>query len=125
MPQSILKLEYKRDFFDVFLMRPGARQILSISNDGTIVYKEYKPDTRKAHSIRKEKCSLIAYKKLCKEILKCIETADRNDFFVDDSSAELKIHHKYGRIQTMDRGLGNDNTNIKKIMENFFEQHLK
>ena len=125
MPKSILKLEYKRDFFDISLMRRGARKIISISNDGTIVCKEYKPDSRKAHSIRKEKCSLIAFRNLCKKVLKCIETADRNELFVDDSSAELKIYHKYGRIQTMDRGLGNDNTNIEDIMMSFFENHLK
>ena len=125
MPQSILKLEYKREFFDISLMRRGARKIVSISNDGTIVCEEYKADSRKAHSIREEKCSLIAFRNLCKQILKCIETADRNEMFIDDSSAKLTIYHKYGRTQTMDRGLGNDDIDIEYIMISFFEKYLK
>ena len=125
MPQSILELVYTREFFDLSLMTWGARKIISISNDGTIVCKEFKADSRKAHSIRNEKCSSTEFRKLCQEIMNCIETADRNEFFVDDSSAELKIYHEFGRIQTMDRGLGNDNTNISYIMAGFFEKHLK
>ena len=125
MPQSILKLEYKREFFDISLMRRGGKKIISISNDGTIVCEEYKADSRKVHSTRKEKCSLIEFRKLCKQILKCIENADRNEMFIDDSSAELKIYHKYGRTQTMDRGLGNDDINIEYIMMRFFEKYLK
>ena len=125
MPQSILKLEYKREFFDLSLMKRGARKVISISNDGTIVCKEYKSGIRKAHSIRQEKCSLVAFRNLCKRVLKCIETADRNEIFIDDSSAELTIYYENGETKTVDRGLGNETNFIEYIMSGFFEKHLK
>jgi hypothetical protein len=125
MLNNILKLEYRKEFFDFSLMKLAAKKTITILNNGTIICKEYKADTRKAHSIRKEKCSLIEYEKLCKEILECIETADRNEHFFDDASAKLKIYHEFGRIQTMDRGFGNGTVNIEYIMGDFFKKHLK
>ena len=125
MQQSILKLEYTGKHFDLSLMKSYTREIISITNDGIIICKEYKPDTRKPHSIKEGKCSLIVFKNLCERILNCIETADRKVMFTDNSSAELTIYYQDGNTQTMDRGLGNENKYIEDIMQDFFEKHLK
>lgn len=125
MPHNILKLEYRRSFFDLNIRKSYLCEVITVTNDGTIICKEYKFGVREAHSIQKTKCSVRAFNNLCSKILDCIETADRNDFFVDDSSAELKIYHEFGRVQTMDRGLGNGNTYIEYIMQSFFEKYLK
>lgn len=120
----IEKLEYRRWFFDIAEMRDGARITTAITNDGTIIQKEYKAGSRKVDSVRRAKCSLTEFKKLCNEIETCIENADRLDYYVDDSSEELSIFYEYGRVQKMDRGLGNDDTHIGQIVNAFLEKHL-
>ncbi len=119
---SIEKLEYRRCYFDVSTMQNGARTTTIITNDGAIVSKEYKAGSRRVNSIKKTSCSLEEFEKLCNEIELCIENADRLEFYVDDASEELRIFYKYGRIQTMDRGLGNDNSHIGEIVNSFLEK---
>lgn len=122
---SIEKLEYRRCYFDISTMQSGARITTIITNDGTIISKEYKAGSRKVNSVQKTSCSLEEFEKLCNEIESCIENADRLDFYVDDTSEELRIFYKYGRVQIMDRGLGNDNSHIGEIVNAFLEKHLK
>lgn len=121
---SIVNLVYKREFFDISAMKMGAKLITTITDDGVIVVKEYRVGSRKAHSVQKAQCSLTAFETLCNSIEECIETADRLDFYVDDSSEELKVYHKFGRVQIMDRGLGNEDRNIGSIMHAFLGENL-
>ena len=121
---TILKLIYKREFFDISVMKIGARLVTTINADGTVVFKGYKPGSRKVESVYKGKCSVSAFRLLCYRIGECISTASRQDFYVDDCSEELKIFHQFGRIQTMDRGLGNKETDIGRIMHDFFEKDV-
>ena len=118
---TIIKLVYKREFFDVSVMKPGGRLVTTILNDGTVIFKEYDPGSRKVQSVRKGKRSVEDYKTLCAKLENCIESADRLDFYVDDSSEELKIYHKFGRVQIVDRGLGNENVHIGEIMHEFLD----
>ena len=120
----IEKLEYRRWFFDIAEMRDGARITTAITNDGTIIQKEYKAGSRKVNSVHRTQCSQEDFEKLCSEIESCIEEADRLDFYVDDSSEELKIYYKYGRIQIVDRGLGNGATHIGTIVNRFLAKYL-
>ncbi len=121
---SIEKLEYRRRFFDICEMRDGARQTTVIMKDGTIISKEYKATSRKIDSVYRTTCSSQEFIELCSEIELCIENADRLDYYVDDSSEELSIFYEYGRIQKMDRGLGNGDTHIGQIVNAFLEKHL-
>ena len=123
-PNTILKLVYKREFFDISVMKIGARLVTAINADGTVVFKEYKPGSRKVESVYKGKCTVAAFRLLCYRIEECISTASRQDFYVDDCSEELKIFHQFGRVQTMDRGLGNEETDIGRIMHDFFEKDV-
>ena len=118
---TIIKLVYKREFFDVSVMKPGGRLVTTILNDGTVIFKEYDPGSRKVQSVRKGKRSVEDYKTLCAKLENCIESADRLDFYVDDSSEELKIYHKFGRVQIVDRGLGNENVHVGEIMHVFLD----
>ena len=118
---TIIKLVYKREFFDVSVMKPGGRLVTTILNDGTVIFKEYDPGSRKVQSVRKGKRSVEDYKTLCAKLENCIESADRLDFYVDDSSEELKIYHKFGRVQIVDRGLGNENVHIGEIMHDYLD----
>ena len=121
---NIFKLVYKREYFDISQMKNGARSVATINADGTLLFKEYKPGSRKVNSAYKGKCSVAAFGLLCRRIEECISTADRQEFYVDDSSEELKIFHRFGRVQTIDRGLGNEETNIGMIMHEFLERDV-
>lgn len=123
MPTSIEKLVYKQDYFDCMKMRAGARVITTITIDGSIVTKEYTSGSRKANNIKKSTCTSDEFRKLCWEIEQCIQTADRQDWYCDDSGEELKIFHKFSRIQTMDRGLGNESIHIGEIMHTFLKNY--
>ena len=123
-PNTILKLVYKREYFDISQMKIGARLVTTINADGTVLFKEYKPGSRKVESSYKGKCTVAAFRLLCYRIEECISTADRQEFYVDDSSEELKFFHSFGRVQTMDRGLGNEETDIGRIMHDFFERDV-
>ena len=124
MSDYIEKLEYRRNYFDIQEMKPGARTVITIFDNGTIVSREYGPGSRKVQSVQKKSFPLDVYKELCGELLECIKDADRQDFYVDDSSEELRIYHLYGRIQTMDRGLGNGSIHIADIMHRFLDRYL-
>lgn len=121
---TIEKLVYKREFLDLSVMKIGAKTVTTITADGNIILKEYKFGSRKAESVQNAHCSVVAFKKLCDDIETCVETADRLNFYVDDSSEGLKIYHKFGRVQLMDRGLGNKERNIGAIMHEFLDEVL-
>ena len=120
---SILKLVYKREYFDIEEMRVCFREVITITDDGSIERKEYKRGSRKACSAKSFKCSTEDYDALCEEIERCIQYADRRSFYVDDTSVELKLYHRFGRVQTVDRGMGNGECDIGGILCNFFGQH--
>ena len=118
--QAVVKLVYKRELFDLSAMKPK-RIVATINNDGTVIFKEYKSGSRKVQSIYKGHCSVTSFEVLCIEIKECIDSADRLDFYVDDASEELKMYHQFGRVQIVDRGLGNEVIHIGEIMHEFFD----
>ncbi len=118
----ILRLEYRREFFDITQMKPGGRKVTVITDDGSIVIKEYESGNRKPIAVKKKSCTKDEYNYLCQKLLMCIADADQQDFYVDDSSEELKLYHPFGREQTIDRGLGNSESNIGEIMTTFLER---
>ena len=120
---TMLKLVYHRHFFDVEHMKNGARSVITITRN-EIVGKVYTPGSRRAQLVRRVCCSPAAYKALCGQLADCIQSADRQDFYDDDSSEELRILHQYGREQIIDRGLGNKNVHIGSIMHRFLTPYL-
>ena len=62
---TIIKLVYKREFFDISVMKPGGKSVTTILNDGTVIFKDYSPGSRKAQSVYKGKRSVDDYKTLC------------------------------------------------------------
>lgn len=120
---TIIKLVYKHEWFDVTQLKIGARTTYTITPDGKLVVKEYR-GSRKVHSQKERPITIEEYNALCKNIEACIEGADRLDSYVDDSSEELKIYHLYGRVQTVDRGLGNKNNHIGSVMWEFLKDKV-
>lgn len=121
---SIEKLKYIKACFDVSIMGIGIKTVTTINNEGIIVSKTYKAGSRKASFVQKEVCSLRAFQKLCSDIEKCIISANRLNMYIDDCNEKLTIFYKYGRIQTMDGGLGNSNGDIGQIVDKFLQKHL-
>ena len=124
MPNTIVKLVYKREYFDLSEMKPGARQATTITDDGIITAKEYVTGSRKVLSVRKAECSTAEYQSLCKQLIECIDNADCAYGYCDDAAEELTIFHKYGRIQKMDRGLGNETVCIGGVIHSFLSKYL-
>ena len=118
----IVKLTYKHEFFDINEMRIGARTITTVTEDGVIIVKDYKPGSRKAYSTKKSTCSVEAFLTLCDKLEACIETATKWDMWVDDFSEELKLFYKFNRVQIVDRGLGNDEIDVGSIMREFLSE---
>lgn len=118
----IVKLTYTHQFFDVSEMRIGGKTITTITEDGIIIVRDYKPGSRKAYSTKHTVCSIEQFQELCNKLEDCIETANNWDLWVDDCSEELKLFYKYNRIQIVDRGLGNDDTAIGVIMREFLSK---
>ena len=116
----IVKLIYKRDYFDINALTFGAKTVTTIYKDH-IVIKEYKSKSRKPHIARTISCSTVDFNKLCDQLETCINSATKLDIYEDDSSEELRVVYKYGRVQIVDRGLGNKDTNIGSIMRSFLE----
>ena len=118
----ITKIVYKREFFDISIMKIGARTVTTITPDGNVVIREYKADSRKVYSTRKTTCSIDAFNKLCNRFENCINNATSWDMYVDDCSEELRLVYKFGREQKVDRGLGDENTRIATIFYDFMEE---
>ena len=100
------------------------KTVTTIDDEGVIVSKTYKAGSRKAAFVQKEVCSLKAFQKLCRDIEECITSADRLDMYIDDCSEELTVFYEYGRVQTMDCGLGNGNGDIGQIVNKFLQKYL-
>jgi Tfp pilus assembly protein PilX len=106
-------------------MKSGAKEITTITADGTITEKEYAVGNRKAHAVKKAQCTEEAYRNLCTRIIDCIACADRLNGYCDDASEELTIYHQYGRVQKMDRGLGSENCNIGDVVNTFLLEYFQ
>ena len=124
MTNNVIKLEYRREFFDIEEMKIGGRIVTVVTADGRIVSSEYKCGSRKAICVKEATCSHEAYSTLCEEIKNCIKTANREDFYVDDSSESLKVFCEFGLVLLMDRGLGNECIHIGDIMNGFLDNYL-
>ena len=118
---EIIKLVYKHERLDLMQLKISTKIVYTITPDGKLTIKEYKNGSRKVHSLNEYSFSLDEYRALCKGIEECIKNANRLDFYVDGTSEELKILHKYGREQIMDRGLGNEYVHIYDIIHDFLD----
>ncbi|MGN0722250.1 MAG: hypothetical protein ACI4LZ_09850, partial [Anaerovoracaceae bacterium] len=110
-------------YFDVSEMKPRARDVIEIFENGKLLIKRYAPGSRRI----KEKQECFAEKsevgELCAELRVCIDTADRLNWVVDDTSAELTIYHNFGRVEKVPRELGDKETDIYSIMYRFLSQY--
>lgn len=118
------KLRYSISYFDVSEMKPRARNVIEIFEDGRILIKQYAPGSRRIKE--KQECFVEKneVEELYAELKACIDTADRLNWMMnDDTSAELTIYHSFGRIEKVLRELGNTETDIYSIMCRFLSQH--
>ena len=122
-PRKVLKLVYKRRYFDLETRRVGCREVTTISCDGRIEQRLYKYGSRKVQEMRTATCPLAAFAQLCDALERCIQEADCLDIWADDTSAELEIHHPFGRVQTVDRAMGSANASIGGIICGFFAEY--
>lgn len=114
---EIERIKYSISYFDVDIMAIGRKDVYEIYPNGRVVFRCYQAGSRKC--IRKNETTSAAgtdFLLLCAKLLDCISTADRENQYVDDTSAELKIYHSFGRVDTMPRGYGNAEKDVGSIV---------
>lgn len=117
---DILKIRYVIRIFDLDAMCSHGRYVYELFPDGKVTHAHYEKGTRKpkekgeTHQATKDD-----YQKLCAELNACIASADRQNWYVDDCDAEVKIYHAFGRIETMDRGYGNEGTDVGQLLTEY------
>ena len=117
---DILKIRYAISTFDVDAMCSHSRYVYELYPDGKVTYGHYEKETSKA--IEKDethRATAEDFTRLCADLNACIESADRQQFYVDDTGAEVKIYRPFGRVDTMDRGYGNADTDVGQIITNY------
>ena len=97
--------------------------IITIHNNGKIKIEDYIKGVSKSKDTEYLSCPVKEFKKLTQEIEECISTANKLDFYIDDKSVEVKVYHKLGLLQTMERGLGNEKCDINQILFQFFRKY--
>lgn len=118
--ETFLKVRYTISTFDVDAMCSHSRRTYELFPDGKIVCSHYEKGIRKAiEKYESHNATADDFQKLCDELDECMNTADRQEWYVDDCSAEVKIYRQYGRVDTMDRGYGNAETDIGRIITNY------
>lgn len=114
---DILKIRYAISTFGVDAMCSHSRYVHELFPNGKVTYGHYEKGTRKA--IEKDKTRRATaedFTKLCAELNACIESADRQQMYMDDTGAEVKLYRPFGRVNTMDHGCGNAGTDVGRII---------
>ena len=117
---DILKIRYAISTFDVDAMCSHSRYVYELYPDGKVTYGHYEKGTRKAvDKDESHQATANDYQKLCAELNACVASADRQEWYVDDCSAEVKIYRAFGRVDTMDRGYGNADTDVGQLIAKY------
>ena len=117
---NILKIRYVIRTFDLDAMRSHSRYVYELFPDGKVTYGHYEKGTRKPEEKREtHQATKNDYQKLCAALNACIASADRQNRYVDDCAAEVKIHRAFGRVETMDRGYGNEGTDVGQLITEY------
>lgn len=114
---EIEKIKYSISYFDVDIMAIGRKDVYELYPDGRVVFRCYQTGSRKC--VKKDVTTTAAgtdFHLLCARLLDCISTADRENQYVDDNSAELKIYHPFGRVEMMPRGYGDEQKDVGSIV---------
>jgi len=114
---DVVKMVYTQTRFDVDAMCAHTRYVYEIFPDGTVIRKHYEKGVRKAIDKEESKIASAAeYHLLCLRLNSCISSADREEIYIDDSSAELRLYHPFGRSEIMPRGFGNGKETVGELI---------
>ena len=116
---DIRMIRYTEKAFDPFTMS-YSRRIYTLYPEGLVTCALYAPGSRKMS--RKEESRRAGaedFRQMCAELNACLESADRLDKYVDDCGAEARIHRPFGRVDTVDRGYGNAETDVGNIISEY------
>ena len=117
---DILKIRYAINTFDVETMRSHSRYVYELYPDGKVTYCHYEKGIRTAIDKNEtHQATADDYRQLCAELNACIASADRLEMYIDDCSADVKIYRAFGRIDTMDRGYGNADTDVGQLITKY------
>ena len=117
---DIIKIRYTISLFDVAAMRSHTRYVYELYPDGKVSFAHYERGNRKPEATdEKHTASASDFMQLVADLNACIETADRDEMYVDDTGAEAIIYRPFGRTDTMDRGYGNGEIDVGQLISNY------
>lgn len=118
--EKILKIKILYDIIDVNSLDWRQRISYELFPDGLVVKKTFNGNSRKCASISKSiKLTSKDFEELSVKINRCINEANTLQSYCDDRSATITILRNFGRVETMDRGLGNDEITVGEIITNY------
>ena len=117
---DIQRIRYTVSTFDLETMNSHTRYVYQLIPDGTVTFAHYEKGNRKPESkSEKHIATALDYEMLCAKLNACIEAADRNNLYADDTAVEVKLFRLYDRTDTMDRGYGNENTDVGRLIAEY------
>lgn len=118
--KEIEKIKYSISCFDVDVMAVGRKAIYEIYPDGLVVCRCYQTGSRKcAKKDETNSASSADFHLLCAKLEDCISVADRENIYIDDTSAEHKIYRCFGKVDTLPRGYCNEQKNVGSIVSEY------
>lgn len=119
---DIIKIRYVWKNFSPDVMRIYRKSVFEIFDSGRVIVSEFVDDMKSPKSrtvSNKDKSSFFA---LTAKVNECINEADRLETYVDDSEASITIIRPFGRVEKLDRGIGNQKMVLGCIIEDYINE---
>lgn len=119
---DIIKIKYVWKNFSPDVMRIYRKNVYDIFDSGRVIVSEFVDDMKSPKSravLNKDKSSFFV---LTDKINECITEADRLETYVDDSEASITIIRPFGRVEKLDRGIGNPKMVLGRIIEEYINE---
>lgn len=119
---DIIKIKYVWKNFSPDVMRIYRKNVYEIFDSGRVIVSQFVDDMKSPKSrivLIKNKSSFSG---LTDKVNECIAEADRLETYVDDSEASITIIRPFGRIEKLDRGIGNPKMLLGCIIEDYIKE---
>ena len=116
---DIIKIRYVWKNFSPDVMRIYRKSVYEIFDSGRVIISEFVDDMRSPKSRIVSNKDKLSFSILSDKINECITDADRLENYIDDSDVSITIIRPFGRIEKLDRGIGNQKIVLGSIIEKY------
>lgn len=116
---DIIRIKYVWKNFSPDVMRIYRKNVYEIFDSGKVIVSEFVDDMKSPKSRTVSNKDKSSFSTLTANVNECINNADRLETYVDDSEASITIIRPFGRIEKLDRGIGNQKIVLGSIIEKY------